>query len=139
MLRISKLSDYAVVLLGYLAQSDVLMSSNDLSHKASLGKETTSKILKRLQNHEIVASKKGSNGGYYITRLPEDIKLLEIIEAMEGPLMVTACVVDDGCKSSSHCLMHGKWQRVNRIIVESLEKVSLKEMLSPWWEGGNNG
>src|SRR3546814_12418691 len=80
----------------------------------------------------LVESRRGVNGGYVLTRRPEDISAAEIIAALDGPVALTACV--DGavgdCNVESLCPLRGGWDRVNAALRAALESVSLAALRS---------
>ena len=97
MLRVTKLTDYATVVLTVLAArpGDVL-SAAELAEQAGLEVPTVAKLLKPLSQAGLVAAFRGSNGGYRLARAAADISLVEIVEAMEGPLGMTECSLHAG-------------------------------------------
>lgn len=132
MLRITRLTDYAAVVLSVLAAAGEVLSASDIAERAGLEATTVSKVLKPLAQAGLVEGFRGAHGGYRLSRVPADIRLIEIIEAMEGPLAVTDCSVDDGnCGLESSCGMRRNWRRINDVIVQSLRGVTLQDMLDP--------
>jgi FeS assembly SUF system regulator len=133
MLRVSKLTDYAVVVMTVLAEagSDV-SSAQALAERARLELPTVSKLLKQLGHAGLVESFRGVNGGYRIARAPESISVAEIVIAMEGPIGMTECSAHAGlCGHESHCGVRGNWQRINQAIESALQSVTLADMLKP--------
>ena len=74
---------------------------------------------------------RGAAGGYSLGRAPEEISVAEVIEAMEGPISLTACVegADESCSVVALCPMSGNWNKVNQVIHEALKGVSLADMM----------
>ncbi|HVJ61252.1 MAG TPA: SUF system Fe-S cluster assembly regulator [Tahibacter sp.] len=133
MLRVSKLTDYATVVMTVLADAagDVL-SAQALAERARLELPTVSKLLKLLGHAGLVESFRGVNGGYRIARAPETISVAEIVIAMEGPIGMTECSVHAGlCDHERHCGVRGNWQRINQAIEHALQSVTLADMLKP--------
>ncbi len=133
MLRISRLTDYATVVMTCLAASpnDVL-STAEIAECTRLEVPTVSKLLKQLGRAGLVQSFRGVNGGYRLARPATDINLAEIVEALEGPLGMTECSVAAGqCDFESHCSVRGNWQRINRAVDGALKAMSLADMLQP--------
>jgi FeS assembly SUF system regulator len=131
MLRVSKLTDYATVVLTVLAATpgDVL-SAPDIAERAGLETTTVSKVLKPLSQAGLVDGFRGAHGGYRLARGAASIRLIDIIEAMEGPLAVTECSVHVGqCGIESSCGMRTTWRRINDVIVQALQGMTLAEML----------
>ena len=133
MIKINKLTDYATLMLGYLAQMpERKLSAADISKALGLALPTVSKILKILQNNHIVRSQRGTAGGYQLAREAQDISLVEILQAMEGPVAVTECTSHPGlCIQEHTCLMKTPWQQINHMILRRLKTISLLDMTRP--------
>jgi FeS assembly SUF system regulator len=133
MLRITKLTDYATVVLCALADdAQRVHSAAELAETARLELPTVSKVLKPLAHAGLVTGFRGSSGGYKLARAPEQISLIEIVEAMEGKLGLTECSGEHSlCEHETHCGTRGHWHRVNEVIAGALRGVSLAEMLPP--------
>jgi FeS assembly SUF system regulator len=133
MLRVTKLTDYATVVLTVLAArpGDVL-SATELAEQAGLEIPTVAKLLKPLAQAGLVAAFRGSNGGYRLARAATDISLVQIVEAMEGPLGMTECSLHDGaCGIESSCGVRANWRRINDVVADALREVTLAQMLAP--------
>ena len=133
MLRVTKLTDYATLVLTVLAArpGDVL-SAPDLAEHAGLEAPTVAKVLKPLAQAGLVEGFRGANGGYRLARDPAAISLVEIVEAMEGPLGMTECSLHDGqCGIEQSCGVRANWRRINDVVADALRGVSRAEMLQP--------
>lgn len=133
MLRISKMTDYAVVVLTTLAHSDhALMTTNGVSAKTGLPEPTVAKILKLLSRGNFLASIRGVNGGYKLLKTPAEISVAQIIAAIDGPIALTSCVDDNdqSCGYQNHCAMKGRWNNVNFAVRSALENVTLASMMN---------
>lgn len=133
MIKVNKLTDYATLMLSHLAQMpDRQFSAADMAKTLGVGKATVSKVLKILQNSHIVKSQRGISGGYQLAREARDITLVEILEAMEGPVAVTECTSHPGMCSQEHaCLVKTPWQQINQMILRHLSGISLLDMIRP--------
>lgn len=133
MLRVTKLTDYATVVLTVLAAcGGEVLSATEIADRAGLEATTVSKVLKPLAQAALVEGFRGAHGGYRLARPARDVRLIEVIEAMEGPLAVTECSVHDGqCGIESSCGMRRNWRRINDVIVQSLRGVTLQDMVDP--------
>jgi FeS assembly SUF system regulator len=131
MLRVTKLTDYATVVLTALAVAPLRVhSAAELAERARLELPTVSKVLKPLAHAGLVTSFRGASGGYRLARPPGQITLIEIVEAIEGRLGMTECSGEhSNCEHESHCGLQGHWQRINGVIAQALRGVSLAEML----------
>jgi FeS assembly SUF system regulator len=129
MLRISRLTDYATVILASLAGGG-LASAADIAERTRIGLPTVSKLLKELQHAGLVVSVRGARGGYQLARPAGSINAAEIIDAVEGPVALTECAGGSGnCGIESTCLVGHGWQRISRAIRRALADVSLEELV----------
>ncbi|MBP1149573.1 SUF system Fe-S cluster assembly regulator [Methylocaldum sp. RMAD-M] len=133
MLRISKLTDYAIIVLGHMAgEPERTYAATDLADSTGVAIPTVSKILKSLTKADILKSTRGAKGGYQLTRSPAKTSVATIIYALEGPIALTECGLDhDQCQQSSSCQIRGHWGVINRAIRTALESVSLADMVMP--------
>ena len=133
MLRVSKLTDYATVIMTVLADGgDGVLSAQDVAARAHLELPTVSKLLKQLGHAGLVESFRGVNGGYRLAHEPERITIAQIVTAMEGPIGMTECSAHVGlCDHESHCGVRVNWQRINHAIAHALASVTLADMLKP--------
>ncbi|MCC6597316.1 MAG: SUF system Fe-S cluster assembly regulator [Alphaproteobacteria bacterium] len=132
MIRISKLADYAVVVLAALSrEAEMRANVGALAGKTRLPEPTVAKVLKALTREGIVESLRGVNGGYKIARALGEITVAEIVLAVDGPVSLTACIEDspEQCDFQCHCLMKGRWNDVNDAIKNALESISLADMI----------
>ena len=131
MLRVTRLTDYATLVLAALAQQPGrIHSATELAERAQLELPMVAKVLKPLAAAGLVQSFRGANGGYRLTRDAESIALIDIVEAMEGKLGVTECSGDHtGCEHESHCAVQAPWRRVNDVIADALRSMNLAQML----------
>jgi len=131
MLRITKLTDYATVVLCALAETPARVhSAAELAEGARLELPTVSKVLKPLAHAGLVTSFRGASGGYRLARPATQISLIEIVEAIEGKLGLTECSGEhSNCELEPHCGTRGHWHRVNEVIAGALRGVSLADML----------
>ena len=133
MLRVTKLTDYATVVLTVLAaEADAVLSASELAERAGLEPPTVSKLLKPLAQAGLVEGFRGANGGYRLARRAADIGLIEIVEAMEGPLGMTECSIHAGqCGIEAHCGVRANWRQINDVVVDALRAVTLAQLLAP--------
>ncbi|MDQ3230143.1 MAG: SUF system Fe-S cluster assembly regulator [Pseudomonadota bacterium] len=133
MLRVTKLTDYASVVLSVLAaRPDAVLSAAGLAEQAGLEVPTVAKVLKPLAQAGLVDAFRGVNGGYRLARDADAISLIEIVEAIEGPLGMTQCSVHAGqCGIEHSCGVRANWRRINDVVADALRGVTLAEMLAP--------
>jgi FeS assembly SUF system regulator len=133
MLRVTKLTDYATVVLTALAARPVdVLSAAELAERAGLEMPTVAKLLKPLAQAGLVEGFRGTNGGYRLARPAAEISLIEIVEAMEGPLGMTECSIHAGACGIEHsCGVRASWRRINDVVADALRGVTLAQMLAP--------
>ena len=134
MIKLSKMTDYAIVCLGTLARKpEYSMSATELSKETGLGLYTVQKLLKLLvSKSDFIRANRGALGGYKLNRNSSEISVVEIIEALDGPITLTSCVdnSESFCETSDICFLGGKWNKINEIIRKSLNDISLEDLLS---------
>ena len=133
MIKLSRLTDYAVVVLAEMARaSGELMAASTLATKTGIPEPTVSKVLKTMSRNGLISSVRGVSGGYRLDRAAGDISVLLIIAAMEGPISLTSCVSGshESCALEGKCSMHGRWNPVNAAINAALDEVTLAHMLN---------
>ena len=130
MVRISRLTDYATVLLAVLAaQPERVQTAASLAEQTHIGAPTVSKLLKQLQRAGLVLSTRGLHGGYQLARPATQISAAAILDALEGPVALTDCSVAHGhCDIEDSCRVGRVWQRLNLTIRRSLGDVSLAQL-----------
>lgn len=130
MLRISKLTDYATVILAYLANAPGRMhAAAEVAEHTRLALPTVSKLLKELQRAGLVASTRGARGGYQLTRSPSAISAAAILDVLEGPVAITECSGKDShCGIEHVCGVGRAWQRVNAAIRRALSELTLAQL-----------
>lgn len=129
MLRISKMADYGVVIMSLLAREQRLLSATQIVTLAHLSLATVSKLLKRLVHHGLLISQRGTAGGYSLAKPIEQINLVDVIEAIDGPIALTECASQrKHCSQATTCHIKDHWLRVNTLVHQALKEVSLVAM-----------
>ena len=133
MLRVTKLTDYATVLLTVLAaRPGGVLSAAELAEQSGLEIPTVAKVLRPLAQAGLVEGFRGAGGGYRLARDAAAISLVEIVEAMEGPLGMTECSLHDGaCGIEQSCGVRANWRRINDVVADALRGVTLAQMQAP--------
>ena len=133
MLRVTKLTDYATVVLTVLAaRPEQVLSATELAEAAGLEATTVAKLLKPLAQAGLVIGLRGVNGGYRLARSADAITLIEVVQAMEGPLAITECSQDhSNCGIAHQCGVRTQWRLINDVLADALRSVSLARMLPP--------
>lgn len=130
MLRITKESEYAFLLLSaLLAEDDTPKSATTLAQLTGIAAPMTGKVLKRLVRHDILISTRGSRGGYVLSRAPHEISALQVVEAMEGvPELVDCAHNAVSCALAQYCTVSPFWQQLNQEINQMLAGKNLADM-----------
>jgi FeS assembly SUF system regulator len=130
MLRISRLTDYATVLLARLATEPARQfNAAELAAQTRVALPTVSKLLKQLHRGGLVSSTRGQHGGYRLARPAAEINAAHILDALEGPLALTECSRRQShCDIEQSCSAGRAWQRVGLAIRRALEAITLVEL-----------
>lgn len=131
MLRLNKLTDYAIVILVQMARDPLVRYNTPaLANATGLTETTVAKILKDLSKDGIVQSTRGASGGYMLSKDRAAVTVRHVIEAIEGPIAIADCVEGAGgaCAALS-CHVRGNWDRVNEAIIAALDAVTLCDMV----------
>jgi FeS assembly SUF system regulator len=134
MLRITKLTDYAIVVLTNLAgQQSCTCTARGVADATGLPLPSVSKILKSLARAGVVRSERGALGGYRLAREPSSVCVADIINAVEGPISLTECTTQrpDGCEYAGACALESTWARINDAVRRALEDISLADIAVP--------
>jgi FeS assembly SUF system regulator len=129
-IRMSKLTDYGIVLMTCVARSTRLQTARQLSEQTHLPRPTVGKLLKRLCRAGMLTSQRGVHGGYELGHPAQDISIAALIIALEGPIKLTECSVQTGggCDHEASCPCRTPWQRINTAVTHALDGISLADM-----------
>lgn len=128
------MTDYGVALMAELSRHpSVTRTSSDLADATGLSGPTVSKLLKCLAQAGLVTSIRGATGGYRVDHDAGEISIAAVIEALEGPTVLVACLEDgEGrCSVESSCPIQGRWAPVNAAVRSALATVTLADLLPP--------
>ena len=135
MIRITRQSDYGIVLLAAFAAKggDSVRTARDLAAETHVPLPMVGKILKALARGGVLASHRGAKGGYSLARPVGAITIADVIRALEGPIAITECLDDeaDTCGIERLCPVRTNWDRINRAIRRALEEIPISDMLRP--------
>ena len=132
MFKLNRMTDYAIVVLGVLShRPGKILAAAQLAALTGLNQPTVAKVAKTLVAAGLLDTQRGVHGGYRLARPAGKISLVQIVEAMEGPIVVNDCV--DGatapCMVSNCCFMSHNWNRVNVAVRNALNDVSLEDLI----------
>lgn len=132
MIRLSKLTDYGLVLMTCIARdlSLPLRTARDLAVESKLPLPTVGRLLKQLSQSGLLVSQRGTKGGYSLVRDPRRISLEEIIKALEGPIALTECStgVAGMCDLEACCVIKNNQQLISQALRTVLENVTLSDL-----------
>ena len=134
MLRISKLTDYGIVLLARFAVAPPgsTLTAREMAESTGLPHPVVSKMLKTLASASLLRSQRGAKGGYQLSRDPEQLSVAQILEALEGPLALMECSAGPGhCDRDANCSVRAPWQHINRAVRGALDTMTLAELAGP--------
>jgi FeS assembly SUF system regulator len=130
MLKLSRLTDYAVAALVRLSAAEGVETSPGIAAAIGVPEPTVAKVLKALAGQGLVTSTRGARGGYRLGRPLSSIAVAEVICAIDGPIALTSCVEGaiGACESQSLCPIAGRWDPVNEAIRKALSNITLADM-----------
>jgi len=132
MLRLSKKSDYALLAMKHLAtrpDGSGSSSAREISESYDIPLELLAKVLQRLVRARLLASLQGTRGGYRLARQAGSISVADVIQAVDGPVTVTACSTDDHtCDQYTKCSIRDPLWKIKNRILDALNTVSVAEM-----------
>jgi FeS assembly SUF system regulator len=131
-MRLSSLADYADVMMAAAARhgTDGRLSATILSAETGVPLPTAQKLVSKLAGAGLLASQRGATGGFVLAREAEAISLIEIIEAVEGPIALTSCVDEakHDCALERACKVRPHWAVVNGAVRKAFEDVRLNQL-----------
>ncbi len=134
MIRLSRVADYGIVLMTELARNARSMATPELAERTRIAQPMAGKILKALTRSGLLVSQRGARGGYRLARQAAFVTVAEIIEALDGPIALTACIDTEGgeCGIEAICPARSNWHRINAAMRDALDGISLAEMAQGW-------
>lgn len=131
MMELTRKGEYAIRGIVYLAAQPVdrVCLLSDIAAAVDVPPTFLAKIFQQFSKIGLVRSYRGTGGGFLLGRIPEKITLLEVVEAVEGPIIPNRCVVGSGeCARDASCTVHPVWKKVQKQVREVLEGVTLKDL-----------
>jgi Rrf2 family protein len=130
MLKLTKKADYGLIALKHLAEAGQSASAKEIADAYDLPQEALAKILQKLAKAKFLVSQHGTNGGYGLSKPPQEISAFEVIRVLEGPLFLTSCSTDHGdCHQLSKCNVKEPLAKVSLSIREVLTKITIADMM----------
>src|SRR5713226_6999673 len=136
MFKLSRKSDYALIAIKHLATHRGSRSAAEIAELYDISTPLMAKVLQKLAKQGLLAARHGSAGGYQLARDPDRITALDVISAIDGPLLITSCVTNHGeCGQTAHCTIREPLRRVNESILQVLGAVTISQMSEEPQEG----
>ena len=129
---VTRKTDYAVRCVLYLAQANEQITNvTEVSRMMHIPKTFLAKIFQKLVRAGLVESIRGMNGGFRLAKKPSDISLLDIMDAIQGPLCVNVCAVDSRkCTRSSTCSVHPVWVELRKDVNKRLQEQTIAKLIA---------
>ena len=131
MLKITRLADYAVVIISsFKGVEKEIVSAQQIIKKTKLQQATVNKILAILVKKKILIAFRGTSGGYKLRRDLSNISIKDLIEAIEGPVSLTDCLNKNAndCNLFNVCITKNTWHLVNNAVKETLDKIKIQDI-----------
>lgn len=131
MLKLTKKADYGLIALKHLAgvQSGESASAKEIADQYGIPLPLLSKVLQKLTKEGFLQAVYGTNGGYRLARNPVEISALEVIRAIDGPLILTSCFTENReCNHSGKCSVREPLRKIHERILAVLEGITISEM-----------
>ncbi len=128
MLNITKKIEYALIAMRHMKNRDSLCSSREISKNYNIPHEIMAKTLQKLSKTGYVHSIKGPHGGYYLNKTLKNIKLIDFIENIEGPVGIVQCSIDNECDLIEMCNIKSPINKINLNIRKALSKIKLHDV-----------
>lgn len=134
-MNITQETDYAIRAVVSLAEvgENTRLDAKYISEKCSIPLRFLLKLLRKLTNKKIINSFRGVNGGYSLGKSPFDITFKDIVEAIEGPIVINKCIASvDNCNANKNgdCLVHDEFYKIQKILEEALNKVTIGDVIN---------
>lgn len=132
MFKLSKKADYGLIAVKHLAthrKGDHACSANEVADEYGISSTLMAKVLQRLAKEGVVVAKHGSTGGYQLAKDPAQVSALDVISAIDGPVLITSCVTNHGnCEATERCSVREPLRKVNESILGVLGAVTIAQL-----------
>ena len=132
MFRLSKKADYGLIAVKHLAmhRGEHACSATEIAEEYGISTMLMAKVLQKLARQRIVSAKHGATGGYTLAKEPSQISALDVVSAIDGPLLITSCVTSHGnCGAADRCTVREPLRRVNDSILGVLSSVTISQLM----------
>jgi Rrf2 family protein len=131
MLKLTKKADYGLISLKHLAMRPgrAASSAKEMAEAYRIPLPILAKVLQRMVKEGFLVSEQGANGGYRLARDPAAITALEVIRAIDGPIILTSCFTDHGvCELTDNCTVREPLRKVHEGILRLLDSITISDL-----------
>ena len=132
MVRITKLTDYGVLIMAFLANSpNNWVQAREIAAQTAIALPTVAKLLKKLAKSRLITSQRGTTGGYHLSCDPQAISIADLVNTLEGPIAITECNLGhEYCVTAAHCSAKTPWLKINQAITQALGSIKLSDFIA---------
>jgi len=135
MLSLTKATDYAILALAYLDQSEeaAVVSTKEIAEHYAIPAELLAKVLQRLSKQGLVDAHQGRGGGYSLARSTSKIPITEVVEAVEGPIAIACCLKEGGegrCDQYDQCTIKSPVEQIQEMVVDLFSTITVARLIS---------
>ena len=135
MLCLTKATDYAILALSYLEErpDEEVVSTKEIAENYAIPVELLAKVLQRLSKCGVVTAHQGRGGGYSLARPTEEISITEVVEAVEGPIAIAACLKEGGevlCDQFNHCTIRSPVGQIQELVINLFSTITVAQVTS---------
>jgi len=128
MFQLSKKSDYGLIALKHLAQHSGSISAREIATEYKIPAPLLAKVLQKLVRKGLLVSQQGINGGYVLARDPAKISIVDVLEAIDGPIGMTPCERGSNCEQMERCSVRDPLMKIKVKVVQVLGDTSIYEL-----------
>lgn len=127
-MKITREADYALRIVAMLAENGRQIGAKEISDTNNVPYRFTLKILRKISAAGYLKSHRGANGGYELNKPAGEITLKNIIEVIDGDIIINRCNADEPCTNNSECRIKSHMTRIQRIIADELDKITFADL-----------
>jgi Rrf2 family protein len=128
MLKLTRKADYGLIALRHLARDRQGASAKEIAASYGIPTPLLAKVLQKLARNGLLTAAYGTNGGYRLARDPRSINALEVVRAIDGPIILTSCFTQRGRCQTVGCSVKEPLRKIHEGILEVLEGISIAEI-----------
>lgn len=132
-MQITRQADYALRTILYLSQLEPTQraATRVIAEEKRIPLSFLAKIISQLSIAGLINTSRGARGGVSLARLPGDISILEVVEAIDGPIKLNECTINkDTCPFGDDCLLRPMWCEIRKVLIDRLSNMSFEQFVS---------